>query len=201
MRPATRPRTRDAIAFTSTRKTTRWSRSVTARCNGSRASSERSTRIASFSKRSPSCRLQGDRQTKRNYELLVRMRDESGRVVPPGAFLPAVERYNLSQRLDRWVITTRCNGSSTHRPQIERVSRDLHQSVRRFGRRSATAEFIRQSDPRNGRAARAHRLRNHRDRGHRQSDARQPADRRSARSSAAPSASTTSAAASRRSPT
>ena len=32
------------------------------------------------------------------------MRDESGRVVPPGAFLPAVERYNLSQRLDRWVI-------------------------------------------------------------------------------------------------
>jgi diguanylate cyclase (GGDEF)-like protein/PAS domain S-box-containing protein len=39
-----------------------------------------------------------------DYELLLRMRDESGRVVPPGAFLPAVERYNLSSRLDRWVI-------------------------------------------------------------------------------------------------
>ena len=32
------------------------------------------------------------------------MRDESGRIVPPGAFLPSVERYNLSVRYDRWVI-------------------------------------------------------------------------------------------------
>ena len=32
------------------------------------------------------------------------MRDEFGRVIPPGAFLPAAERYNLSQRLDRWVV-------------------------------------------------------------------------------------------------
>jgi Amt family ammonium transporter len=39
-----------------------------------------------------------------HYELLVRMRDEAGRAVPPGAFLPAVERYNLSVRYDRWVI-------------------------------------------------------------------------------------------------
>jgi diguanylate cyclase (GGDEF)-like protein/PAS domain S-box-containing protein len=42
----------------------------------------------------------------RSYELLLRMRDESGNIVPPGAFLPAVERYNLSQRLDGWVIST-----------------------------------------------------------------------------------------------
>ena len=40
-----------------------------------------------------------------SYELLLRMRDEDGSIVPPGAFLPAVERYNLSQRLDRWVIS------------------------------------------------------------------------------------------------
>jgi diguanylate cyclase (GGDEF)-like protein/PAS domain S-box-containing protein len=44
--------------------------------------------------------------TARSYELLLRMRDESGKIVPPGAFLPAAERYNLSQRLDRWVIST-----------------------------------------------------------------------------------------------
>lgn len=42
----------------------------------------------------------------RSYELLLRMRDEDGSIVPPGAFLPAVERYNLSQRVDRWVIST-----------------------------------------------------------------------------------------------
>jgi two-component system CheB/CheR fusion protein len=39
-----------------------------------------------------------------HYELLVRMRDDSGRTVPPGAFLPAVERSNLSVRYDRWII-------------------------------------------------------------------------------------------------
>jgi EAL domain-containing protein (putative c-di-GMP-specific phosphodiesterase class I) len=76
-----------------------------------------------FLEAQPIVPLQGDRQAKRNYELLVRMRDESGRVVPPGAFLPAVERYNLSQRLDRWVITTAFQWISTHRSQIERVSR------------------------------------------------------------------------------
>jgi diguanylate cyclase (GGDEF)-like protein/PAS domain S-box-containing protein len=41
-----------------------------------------------------------------HYELLVRMRDEAGRSVPPGAFLPAVERHNLSVRYDRWVFNT-----------------------------------------------------------------------------------------------
>jgi diguanylate cyclase (GGDEF)-like protein/PAS domain S-box-containing protein len=39
-----------------------------------------------------------------HYELLVRMRDEDGNLVLPEAFLPAAERYNLSVRLDRWVI-------------------------------------------------------------------------------------------------
>ena len=39
-----------------------------------------------------------------HYELLVRMLDEDGREIPPGAFFPAVERYNLSIRMDRWVI-------------------------------------------------------------------------------------------------
>jgi len=39
-----------------------------------------------------------------HYEALLRMRDEQGRIVLPGAFLSAVERYNLSARLDNWVI-------------------------------------------------------------------------------------------------
>jgi diguanylate cyclase (GGDEF)-like protein/PAS domain S-box-containing protein len=37
-------------------------------------------------------------------ELLLRMRDESGNIVPPMAFIPAAERYNLMPTLDRWVI-------------------------------------------------------------------------------------------------
>ncbi len=37
-------------------------------------------------------------------EILVRMRLDEGHVIPPGAFLPAAERYDLSSRIDRWVI-------------------------------------------------------------------------------------------------
>ncbi len=39
-----------------------------------------------------------------HYEILLRMQDERGQIVLPGAFLSAVERYNLSARLDNWVI-------------------------------------------------------------------------------------------------
>lgn len=37
-------------------------------------------------------------------EILVRMRDESGGLVPPARFIPAAERYNLMPFIDRWVI-------------------------------------------------------------------------------------------------
>ena len=39
-------------------------------------------------------------------ELLLRLVDEEGRLVLPGAFLPAAERYGLMPRIDRWVIET-----------------------------------------------------------------------------------------------
>ncbi|WP_411833797.1 EAL domain-containing protein [Pseudoxanthomonas mexicana] len=39
-------------------------------------------------------------------ELLLRLRDEDGGIVPPGTFLPAAERYGLMPTLDRWVIRT-----------------------------------------------------------------------------------------------
>ena len=40
----------------------------------------------------------------RYFELLLRMRDDAGRLIPPGDFIPAVERYGLMADLDRWVI-------------------------------------------------------------------------------------------------
>jgi len=39
-----------------------------------------------------------------HYELLIRMVDEEGNTIPPGAFLPAAERYNLISKIDHWVI-------------------------------------------------------------------------------------------------
>ncbi|MCC2617569.1 EAL domain-containing protein [Aestuariibacter halophilus] len=39
-----------------------------------------------------------------HYELLLRMRDGDGKIIPPSAFLPAAERYNLTSAIDKWVI-------------------------------------------------------------------------------------------------
>jgi PAS domain S-box-containing protein len=38
------------------------------------------------------------------HELLLRMRDQDGQIIPPGAFLPAAERFGLISEIDRWVI-------------------------------------------------------------------------------------------------
>ena len=43
---------------------------------------------------------------KPHIELLLRFRDEQGRMVPPGAFIPAAERYGLMPMIDRWVVET-----------------------------------------------------------------------------------------------
>lgn len=37
-------------------------------------------------------------------EVLLRMRDADGSLIPPGVFLPAAERFHLATRIDRWVI-------------------------------------------------------------------------------------------------
>jgi EAL domain-containing protein (putative c-di-GMP-specific phosphodiesterase class I) len=39
-----------------------------------------------------------------HLEVLLRMVDEDGSVIPPGSFLPAAERYNLMPAIDRWVV-------------------------------------------------------------------------------------------------
>ncbi len=39
-----------------------------------------------------------------HHELLVRMVDEEGKLVPPLAFIPVAERYNLMSSIDRWVV-------------------------------------------------------------------------------------------------
>lgn len=39
-----------------------------------------------------------------HYELLIRLRERSGELIPPMAFIPAAERYNLMQEIDAWVF-------------------------------------------------------------------------------------------------
>ncbi len=39
-----------------------------------------------------------------HYETLLRLVDEQGKLVPPFAFIPAAERYQLMPQIDRWVV-------------------------------------------------------------------------------------------------
>ncbi len=41
-----------------------------------------------------------------HIELLLRLRDEDDRIILPGAFVPAAERYGLMPQIDRWVVET-----------------------------------------------------------------------------------------------
>jgi len=38
-----------------------------------------------------------------HFEILVRL-EENGKIISPGSFLPAAERYNLMPRIDQWVV-------------------------------------------------------------------------------------------------
>lgn len=40
-----------------------------------------------------------------HFEILLRMLNDDNEVIPPGAFLPAAERYNLMNSIDKWVVT------------------------------------------------------------------------------------------------
>lgn len=50
----------------------------------------------------PIVNLHGDRTD--HFEVLLRMVDDQGNIIPPGAFIPAAERYKLMFGLDKWVI-------------------------------------------------------------------------------------------------
>jgi diguanylate cyclase (GGDEF)-like protein len=55
----------------------------------------------------------------RHFELLLRLRDPSGKIIPPNEFIPAAERYGLMTLIDRWVVREafRRLSESLSRPQ------------------------------------------------------------------------------------
>lgn len=53
-------------------------------------------------------------QTGAHIELLLRLRDKDGNLVPPGDFIPAAERYGLMPLIDRWVVQHALKTLATH---------------------------------------------------------------------------------------
>jgi diguanylate cyclase (GGDEF)-like protein/PAS domain S-box-containing protein len=45
-----------------------------------------------------------NRFEREQFELMLRLRDESGSLVAPAEFIPAAERYNVMPSIDRWVV-------------------------------------------------------------------------------------------------
>jgi EAL domain-containing protein (putative c-di-GMP-specific phosphodiesterase class I) len=57
----------------------------------------------------------------RHYELLLHLDDPPGHLVPPGAFLPAAERYHLAPKIDAWVIGHAFRWLRRHPRHLERL--------------------------------------------------------------------------------
>ena len=57
-----------------------------------------------------------------HYEVLIRMVDEEGGLVPPGAFVPAAERYGVMPSIDRWVVRNVIQWLSTQQRHLDGLS-------------------------------------------------------------------------------
>jgi predicted signal transduction protein with EAL and GGDEF domain len=72
------------------------------------------------------------------FEVLLRMQDDDGTDIPPGAFIPAAERYGLMPEIDHWVVRHALDGSRTIASPGTRDLPLLDQSVGRdLGQRQA----------------------------------------------------------------
>lgn len=49
--------------------------------------------------------LSAELTQQRNAEVLLRLVEDDGSVILPGAFIPAAERYGLMPKIDRWVVS------------------------------------------------------------------------------------------------
>jgi len=54
-------------------------------------------------------------------EVLLRLIDDEGKLISPGAFLPSAERFHMASRIDRWVVRTVFEWMATHRAALSHV--------------------------------------------------------------------------------
>jgi len=56
-----------------------------------------------------------------HYEILIRMEDNNGDLIMPGSFLPAAEKYNLSGKIDQWVVDNFLGWLQDHPYQFQKL--------------------------------------------------------------------------------
>ncbi|TKC88017.1 EAL domain-containing protein [Trinickia terrae] len=60
-----------------------------------------------------------------HVELLLRMKDETGAIVPPSFFIGAAERFNLMPAIDRWVIARAFSAIAAGKDEVDTWSINL----------------------------------------------------------------------------
>ncbi len=58
----------------------------------------------------------------KHCEILIRLLADDGQTILPGAFFPAAERYNISPRLDRWVVENTLNWLGSNAVRLNSLS-------------------------------------------------------------------------------
>jgi diguanylate cyclase (GGDEF)-like protein len=76
------------------------------------------------------------------YELLMRLRDPVGRIVPPGDLINAAQRYQILPSVDRWVVRRALEMLTPYRGMLN--SRGLSISVNVSGQSISDPEFAEQ---------------------------------------------------------
>tara|TARA_R110002049_G_scaffold13509_2_gene58398 strand:+ start:37934 stop:40783 length:2850 start_codon:yes stop_codon:yes gene_type:complete len=71
----------------------------------------------------PIVSLSKDKPQKTSIEVLVRMLDDDGSIIPPNAFLPAVERYDRAYKLDRWIIEKVFQYISQYKAKVKELTK------------------------------------------------------------------------------
>ena len=87
-------------------------------------------------------------------EVLLRMVDKKGHIIPPMAFIPTAERSHLMPKIDRWVIATLFNMVAAHHkndeaPEADWVHYGVNLSAQSIGD-PQFLEFIREQFDRTG---------------------------------------------------
>jgi diguanylate cyclase (GGDEF)-like protein len=74
-----------------------------------------------------------------HYELLLRMKDENGKIVSPDNFINAAERYGITPQIDRWVIENAFRWLVSDSDERERLALC---SINLSGQSLGDAEFL-----------------------------------------------------------
>jgi diguanylate cyclase (GGDEF)-like protein/PAS domain S-box-containing protein len=74
-----------------------------------------------------------NRQIGEYGEILLRLKDEQGRLIAPGAFLPSAERYAQMIAIDRWVVCQCLKLLKAHAPADEQMTYAINLSAQALG--------------------------------------------------------------------